>query len=170
VSVDGTTVVAGRPSYELVLVPRSSLTRIGRISVVIDAGTRLPLRFQVFAKGADAAAIEAGFTSVSFDPIDAATFTFTPPPGATVREATDLAHTMPAGDAPSPSDVRAFGRGFELRLAYRLDAPVPKEIEALLPYAGPLASAVVVDRGDHAWLVVGFVDAGTLQKDAATLP
>jgi outer membrane lipoprotein-sorting protein len=171
VSVDGTATVAGRPCYELVLTPRSNRTRVGRIVVAIDAQTRLPLRFQVFARGADTPAIEGGFATVSFDPIDPAMFTFTPPPSATVKAAT---HTGGApqgwtGDEPV-SDVRVFGDGFDLRVALRLDASPPKEMGALLPYAGPLASAVLVERGDHAWLLVGFVDVATLQKDAAALP
>ncbi len=62
VSVDTTSLVAGRPAYDLVLTPTSTLTLIGRVDVAIDAETRLPLRFQVFPRGSDAAAIEAGFT------------------------------------------------------------------------------------------------------------
>ena len=90
VSVDTTSIVAGRPVYDLVLTPTSTLTLIGRIDVAIDAETRLPLRFQVFPRGSDAAAIEAGFTSVSFEPIDPSMFSFTPPPGTTVHQAADV--------------------------------------------------------------------------------
>ena len=170
VTVDGTAVVAGRPCYELVLTPRSTVTRIGRISAAIDAETRLPLRFQIFARGADAAAVEGGFTNVSFGPIDPAMFTFTPPPGATVKESTDLGSTAQGATGPAPvSDMKVFGDGFDLRVALRLDVSPPRQISAMLPYAGPLASAVLVDRGDHAWLLVGFVDVATLQKDAAAL-
>ena len=82
-----TATVAGRPAYHLVLTPTSTLTLVGRIAVAIDAETRLPLRFQVFPRGSDGAAIEAGFTSVSFEPIDPSMFSFTPPPGTTVRQA-----------------------------------------------------------------------------------
>jgi len=169
-SVDGTAVVAGRPCYELILTPRSTQTLIGRIAVAIDADARLPLRVQVFARGADAPAIEGGFTSVSFDPIDPSMFTFTPPPGSTVKEESGSG-SAPGGwpaDAPVPT-VRVFGEGFDLRVAFRLDAPPPSEVAGLLPYAGPLGSVVVVDRGDHAWLLVGFVDVATLQRDAAGL-
>ena len=162
--------MAGRPCYDLVLTPRSTQTLIGRVAVAIDAESRLPLRLQVFPRGADAPAIEGGFTSVSLDPVDPSMFTFTPPPGATVKEATGTGATAAGWTGGSPlSDLRVFGEGFDLRVAFRLDASPPKEIAALLPYAGPLASAVLVDRGDHAWLLVGFVDVATLQEDAATL-
>ena len=63
VTVDGTARVAGRPAYQLVLTPTSTLTLVGRITVAIDAETRLPLRLQVFPRGSDGAAIEAGFTA-----------------------------------------------------------------------------------------------------------
>ncbi len=109
------------PAYDVVLTPTSTLTLIGRIDVAIDAETRLPLRFQVFPRGSDAAAIEAGFTSVSFEPIDPSMFSFTPPPGTTVRQAADvIAHLRAAAGndgAPPVSDPHVFGRGFDLRVA-----------------------------------------------------
>ena len=114
VSVDTTAMVAGRPAYVLVLTPTSTLTLIGRIAVSIDAETRLPLRFQVFPRGSDAAAIEAGFTSVSFDTIDPSMFSFTPPAGTTVRQAADvIAQARASADGsgtPPVSDPQVFGQ------------------------------------------------------------
>lgn len=170
VAVDGTARVAGRPAYELVLTPRSPLTLIGRVTLAIDAETRLPLRVQVFAKGAAEASVEAGFTSVSFDAIDPSTFTFTPPPGATVTTP-DLPSR--AGDMPSEHHavptMRTFGSGFDARVAIQIDGRLPRETSALLPYGGPLFSVLAVDAGGHTWLLVGFVGLDTLQADAATL-
>jgi hypothetical protein len=174
VTVDGTARVAGRPAYQLVLTPTSTLTLIGRVAVAIDAETRLPLRLQVFPRGSDGAAIETGFTAVSFDPIDRSMFAFTPPPGTTVRQAADvIADARSPGDdgaAPSVSAPQVFGRGFDLRVALRLDAPVPSEASPLLPYAGPLLSAITVERDGQAWLLVGPVSVATLEQDAASLP
>jgi hypothetical protein len=174
VSVDTTSMVAGRPAYGLVLTPTSTLTLIGRIDVAIDAETRLPLRVQVFPRGSDAAAIEAGFTSVSFAPIDPSMFSFTPPPGTTVRQAADvIAHlraSAGSGGTPPVSDPRAFGRGFDLRVAVRLDSPLPTGADRLLPYAGPLVSAITVERDGQTWLLVGPVSVATLEEDAASLP
>ncbi|MGZ4125553.1 MAG: LolA family protein [Actinomycetota bacterium] len=177
-SVEGTAVVAGRPCYELVLTPTSGISLVGRIAVAIDAQTRLPLRLQVFARGSDTSAIQGGFTSVSYDPIDPAMFTFAPPPGTTVRQASDLLppvhqHLMARGTpdpTSGPNDHRIFGKGFDTRVAVRLDAPPPSDVSAFLPYAGPLLSAIVVDRGGQTWLLVGPVPVDTLQQDAATLP
>jgi hypothetical protein len=174
VSVDAASMVAGRASYGLVLTPTSTLTLIGRIAVAIDAETRLPLRFQVFPRGSDGAAIQAGFTDVSFGAIDPSMFSFTPPPGTTVRQAADViaeTRTPDDGDATPPvSDPRIFGRGFDLRVAVRLDSALPNDAGALLPYAGPLVSAITVERDGQTWLLVGPVSVATLEEDAVSLP
>jgi outer membrane lipoprotein-sorting protein len=174
VTVEGTATVAGRSAYQLELTPTSTLTLVGRIAVAIDAETRLPLRFQVFPRGSDGAAIEAGFTSVSFDAIDPSMFAFTPPPGTTVRQAADvIADARRSSDdhtAPPVSEPHVFGRGFDLRVALLLDAPLPAEARTLLPYAGSLLSAITVERDGKAWLLVGPVSVATLEQDAASLP
>ncbi len=176
VSVEGTAFVAGRPSYELVLTPTSTLTLIGRIAVAVDAETRLPLQLQVFPRGGDVAAIEGGFTSVSTDPIDPAMFAFTAPPGAAVRPTADVIaameqHATTSSAQPSPAaGSRVFGSGFETRIAIELHTPLPREAAALLPYAGPLLSAIAVERAGRTWLLFGPVPVATLEQDAATLP
>ena len=68
------------------------------------------------------------------------------------------------------SEPHVFGRGFDLRLALRLDVPHPTEAQALLPYAGPLLSAITVERDGQALLLVGSVSVATLEQDAASLP
>jgi outer membrane lipoprotein-sorting protein len=177
VSIDTTARVAGRPVYQLVLTPFSTLTRIGMIEMAIDAQTRLPLRVQVFPRGSTRPALEGGFTSVSFGPIASSVFDFTPPPGTTVTQvdtskfktAQQPGATDPTGAAANDG-VRSFGKGFDLRWALRLSGPVPANAAALLPYAGPLASAITVQRGATTWLLVGFVDLDTLGADALQLP
>jgi outer membrane lipoprotein-sorting protein len=170
VTVDGTARVAGRPVYRLDLTPSSPLTLIGRISVSIDAQTRLPLDVQVVAKDETKPSLEAGFTSVSFGSIDPSMFTFTPPSGATV--------TTPSLPAPRPAsapaerrapETRVFGSGFAARLAIRLHGSLPGGTDGLLPYAGPLGSALVVHESSGTWLIVGFVGLDTLRSDAARL-
>jgi outer membrane lipoprotein-sorting protein len=88
VAVDGTSRVAGRPVYELVLTPRASSSLVGQVRLAIDSETSVPLRVQVFARGAAAPAFETAFTSVAFDAPAASVFAFTPPPGAQVSEST----------------------------------------------------------------------------------
>jgi hypothetical protein len=177
--VDGTARVAGRPVYQLTLTPLSSVTRIGRIIVAVDSQTRLPLRLQVFARGAVEPALETGFTKVSFDPIDPTTFRFSPPAGTTVTQIDPAKLKAGLGADRSLArstgslqviDVKTFGRGFDLRWALELSGAMPAQAAALLPYSGPLASAETVERSGNTWLLFGFVDLPTLQLDAGRLP
>ncbi len=85
VSVERNVTVAGQPAYQLVLSPRSSGSLIGRISIAIDATKNVPLRVQVFARGAASPAFQVGFTSISFVKPAAANFSFAAPPGAKVK-------------------------------------------------------------------------------------
>jgi hypothetical protein len=88
VSVQPAVTVAGQAAYQLGLAPTASGSLIGRVTVAIDAANSLPLRVQVFARGAATPALSIGFTALSFGRPAASNFTFTPPPGATVKTAT----------------------------------------------------------------------------------
>jgi outer membrane lipoprotein-sorting protein len=85
VSVDPAAVVAGQAAYQLVLAPKSSGSLIGKVTIALDGKyTNVPLRVQVFAKGATTPAFQVGYTSLAFVKPAAANFAFTPPPGAKV--------------------------------------------------------------------------------------
>ncbi|HEY2522426.1 MAG TPA: DUF2092 domain-containing protein [Streptosporangiaceae bacterium] len=105
VRVDSNVTVAGEAAYQLVLAPKSSSSLVGQIRIAVDAKRDVPLRVQVFAKGARSPAAQIGFTSVSFVKPAAANFAFTRPAGATVKtqqlgdERSAGKHTRPAGDA-----------------------------------------------------------------------
>jgi outer membrane lipoprotein-sorting protein len=86
VSTDPTASVAGRPAYQLNLVPRDPRSLVGSVRIAIDGATHVPTRVQVFARGTTSPAFEVGFTSLSTSTPDASVFGFTPPPGATVKE------------------------------------------------------------------------------------
>jgi len=86
VSVDSNLTVAGEAAYQLVLAPKSSRSLVGQVRIAIDAQHNVPLRVQVFAKGAQSPAIQVGFTSVSFVQPAAANFAFRPPAGAKVTQ------------------------------------------------------------------------------------
>jgi len=85
VSVQRNVTVAGQPAYQLVLSPKASGSLIGRVAIAIDATKNVPLRVQVFAKGAASPAFQVGYTSISFVKPAAANFSFTPPAGAKVK-------------------------------------------------------------------------------------
>ncbi len=85
VSVERTVTVAGQAAYQLVLSPRASGSLVGRISIAIDATENVPLRVQVFARGAASPAFQVGYTSISFVKPAPSNFSFTTPPGAKVK-------------------------------------------------------------------------------------
>ncbi len=164
-------VVAGRDAYTVVLTPTDPTTLVGNVDVAIDAETRLPLRMQVIPKGSVDPALEAAFTSVDFGPIDPSMFAFTPPSGATVKELGSTPRHGPSDTSPPRPEVRTFGQGFGTIVAVRVRAErVPQEAGAFLPYAGPLGSIDLVERGDHAWIVGGAVAPRTLAAVEPGLP
>ena len=98
--------VAGRAAYQLELAPKSTQSLIGRVDIAVDAATSLPLRVQVFARGAASPAYSVGFTALSFARPDPSNFTFTPPPGAKVRTV-----RLPAGHGPFAGPRHMAGPG-----------------------------------------------------------
>ncbi|CAA9396005.1 MAG: hypothetical protein AVDCRST_MAG66-1163 [uncultured Pseudonocardia sp.] len=88
VAVDGTSEVAGRPAYELVLTPDpTERTLLREVRVAVDAEQRIPLRLTVLAQGSTDPVFQVGFTELEFAAQDAELFTFTPPPGSEVEQA-----------------------------------------------------------------------------------
>lgn len=88
VAVDGTAEVAGRPVYQLVLTPQpTERTLLREVRVAVDAETRQPLQLTVLAQGSGEPALRVGFSEITYGPQDPSLFTFTPPPGTTVRDA-----------------------------------------------------------------------------------
>jgi outer membrane lipoprotein-sorting protein len=169
-SVAQAQVVAGRDAYVLRLTPATADTRLGRIDVGIDAETRMPLSLQVFARGSSAAVVEVKYASVAFGPVDASMFTFTPPQDAVVKQVSDESSGAPGSMGQPPfQGVRVLGRGLGMIFAVRV-SDVPADVRRLFPYAGPLGSADLVNRGDHSWLVVGLVEATALAEVEPKLP
>jgi hypothetical protein len=98
--------VAGRAAYQLELAPKSTQSLIGQVDIAVDAATSLPLRVQVFARGAASPAYSVGFTALSFARPGPSNFTFTPPPGAKVRTV-----RLPAGPGPFAGPPEMVGPG-----------------------------------------------------------
>jgi outer membrane lipoprotein-sorting protein len=88
VEVAGQTMVAGRDTYQLRFTPTAEDTALGYVQADVDGQTMLPLQLEIYARGGTSPVVKFGFTSVSYDPIDASTFTFTPPEGAKVTAET----------------------------------------------------------------------------------
>lgn len=85
VTVTTTAYVAGRPVYELNVSPRNPQSLVGRIVIAVDSKTGLPLRVQVFARGATSVALSFGFTQISYAAPAASNFDFKPPKGAKIK-------------------------------------------------------------------------------------
>lgn len=88
VTTDSNITVAGQPAYQLVLAPRDSRSLIGKVTIALDGQhPQVPLRVQVFARGAASPGFQVGYTSISFVTPAPANFAFTPPPGSHVHAA-----------------------------------------------------------------------------------
>jgi hypothetical protein len=86
VTTESNVTIGGQPAYQLVLTPRPGASLIGKVTIALDAAhLSVPLRVQVFARGATSPAFQVGYTSISFVAPAAANFHFTPPPGAHVH-------------------------------------------------------------------------------------
>lgn len=97
VTLDTPTTVAGRPAYTLVVRPRTDGTLVDHAVLVVDAGTGLALRAQVYARGHAEPVLETGFTDLDLSRPAADRFAFTPPAGADVE--TQQVPLPPAGAA-----------------------------------------------------------------------
>src|SRR5580698_9999778 len=108
VSVEANVMVAGEPSYQLVLAPKDDRSLIGKVTIAIDAKYNVPLRVQVYAKGAASPAFQFGFTAIQFTSPAAANYDFTPPSGASVTVENLASHSGKSGPGQQ-SGTSGFG-------------------------------------------------------------
>ncbi len=111
VSVDSNVTVAGQPAYELVLAPKDSRSLVGQVQIAVDGRNGVPLRLQVYARGASTPAFQVGYTAIQFVTPAPADLSFSPPPGAKVTKV-NLGSQRPAGSASQLSDVSTIGSGW----------------------------------------------------------
>jgi outer membrane lipoprotein-sorting protein len=108
VSVEANVMVAGEPSYQLVLAPKDDRSLIGKVTIAIDGKYGVPLRVQVFAKGAADPAFQFGFTALQFVAPASANYDFTPPSGASVTVENLAGHSGKSGPGQQ-SGTSGFG-------------------------------------------------------------
>lgn len=130
--VDGTSRVADRAAYELVLTPKpSEKTLLREVTVAIDEETRVPLRFDVFANGRSEPVLSLGFTEFELGAQHADLFEFTPPQGAEVEttEADDVAGAAHDREHPEEAVERAttVGDGWDTVVIAEAPADAPRE-------------------------------------------
>ncbi|WP_246060161.1 LolA family protein [Herbidospora galbida] len=171
ISVGNDATVAGRAAYELVLAPKAAESLVRDVRLAIDGETLVPLRVQIFAKGAAEPAFEVGFDSITFAEPAAENFTFTPPPGAKVTEGDLPAFTRQQPQMPA-GDVAVTGNGWTSVVTLPFDAAALKDspiLAAAKPVEGgrvittKLVSALLTDDGR---LLAGAVTPETLEKAA----
>jgi len=102
VGVQSNVYVADRPAYQLSLAPKSSQSLVGRVLLAVDASSGIPLRVEVDGRGSAGLAYSIGYSKLVFGTPDPANFSFSPPPGATVK------------NQPVPSDPGALLQGLGL--------------------------------------------------------
>jgi outer membrane lipoprotein-sorting protein len=114
VSVEANVMVAGEPSYQLVLAPKDDRSLIGKVTIAVDGKYGVPLRVQVFTKGAASPAFQFGYTALQFVAPASANFDFTPPAGAavTVENLASPNHKSGAGQQSGTSGSGVYGSGW----------------------------------------------------------
>jgi outer membrane lipoprotein-sorting protein len=126
--------VAGQPAYQLTLAPKDRRSLVGQVRIAIDARDSMPLRVQVFARGAASPAFDVGYTSLSFARPAASNFSFSPPPGAKVKTI-----TLPAGSAVGPLGLLGLPAGAVGAGGPLSNAPVNSKVIVVNPSNGKVA-------------------------------
>jgi hypothetical protein len=103
---------------------------VGQERLAIDATEHVPLRVQVFARGAAKPAAEVAFTQISFARPDPEQFRFNPPPDAKVSEGKEPVggqSTPPRryAELPDSAEPTVVGTGWTSVLVARLPAQAP---------------------------------------------
>ena len=111
VSVDSNVTVAGQPAYQLVLAPKDSRSLIGQVQIAVDGRNGVPLRLQVYARGASTPAFQVGYTAIQFVTPAPADLSFSPPAGAKVTKV-NLGSQRQAGSDSQLSNVSTIGSGW----------------------------------------------------------
>ena len=111
VSVASNVTVAGQAAYALNLAPKDARSLIGQIQIAVDGRNGVPLRLQVFARGASTPAFQVGYTAIAFVAPAPAELSFTPPPGSTVSQENLAADSAGAQGHVAP-DGTTIGSGW----------------------------------------------------------
>jgi outer membrane lipoprotein-sorting protein len=120
VTVDGTSTVAGRDAYELVLTPKpTERTLLREVRIAVDAQNRIPLEVEVDTNGSSDPALKVGFSQLQMTSPDPTLFQFTPPPGAKVVQQSPETHRP----AQPPSAPKIVGDGWDTVLVTQLPQP-----------------------------------------------
>lgn len=112
VSDQANVMVAGEPSYQLVLAPKDARSLVGKVVIALDGKYGVPLRVQLYAKGAPSPAFQVAYTDLQWVNPAAANFSFTPPHGASVKvmQLGQGQGKSASGTTPAASGVGTYGK------------------------------------------------------------
>jgi len=135
--------IAGRDALGLQLTPTAAASSVDRVAIFIDAETGLPLRVQVFGKGADNPALDTRFVDLDVASPAAEVTVFNPPRGAsrevgnTLGVLQNAARDLPSVPLPdtlaglprrtldgAPPAIGTYGRGITVLTV----VPVPRGV------------------------------------------
>jgi hypothetical protein len=80
--------IAGQAAYTVRVSPKESGSLLGAGELSWDAANGVPLRAAIYSSTSSAPALELAATSISYGPVEASVFEFTPPANAKVEEVT----------------------------------------------------------------------------------
>lgn len=169
--------VAHRPTYDLVLTPRTGATLIGSARISVDAATKVPLAVRIYPRGAATPAIDVAYTSIRFFTPAPTAFQFSPPEGAKVQRWHGL--TGESASAVPGAHWRVLSTGWTTVIDYR---PAPIRVggsgpltSALRPVSGTWGSGRLLQTSlisvlftKSGRVLAGAVDPGVLYAAAAT--
>ncbi len=112
VRVDSNVTVAGQAAYALVLAPKDARSLVRQVQIDVDGRNGVPLRLQVFARGASSPAFQVGYTDIHFVTPAPADVSFTPPSGATVTQVNLAGANAGGAKDHGTSDVSTIGSGW----------------------------------------------------------
>ncbi|WP_066948544.1 LolA family protein [Streptomyces lushanensis] len=164
VTVDGTSRIAGRDAYQLLIKPRQAGSTVGSIKIAVDAETGTPLKFTLTPSSGGKAVIDVGFTKVDFARPAASTFDFTPPKGTKVTQAEDHeAPEIPRADTGAFTESggqKVIGKGWNA--VYELTTPDGADVPSATSGDLPAEAQSFLDAlGDKA---TGKFGSGTVYK------
>lgn len=90
--------VAGQAAYTVRISPNEAGSLFGGAELSFDATHGVPLRAAIYSSSTPAPVIELAATEISYGPVDASVFNFTPPSGTKVEEV-----STPGKDAAKPA-------------------------------------------------------------------
>jgi outer membrane lipoprotein-sorting protein len=177
--------IAGQPAYTVRVAPKEGGSLLGGAELSFDAVHGIPLRAAIYSTDSSTPVIELAASAISYGPIDASVFSFTPPAGAKVQEI-----TAPKGSERSGSgshehpEISTSGHGLG-RIAVIKQSTAGEEAKGSevpegLPkvdingtsaseLATPLGTLLSFERSGVRYLLVGSVTPAAIEAVARGL-